>query len=149
MKYKKLVIILAAVLTLGTLTACGEDKKEEVENEVVKEEETQKEETNNEKEEETNDKEEEENNIPEAELTVEKDTATEFEEREEVERAIVQLETIEEKQFVNGHITITAGQDVDALAKEYKKILQENYPGRIVDLIISSDDKLLFQDTFE
>ena len=149
MKYKKLVIILAAVLALGTLTACGEDKKEEVENEVVKEEETQKEETNNEKEEETNDKEEEENNIPEAELTVEKDTATEFEEREEVERAIVQLETIEEKQFVNGHITITAGQDVDALAKEYKKILQENYPGRIVDLIISSDDKLLFQDTFE
>lgn len=96
MKYKKIAIILAAILALGTLTACGGDKKEQVEKEkeelengIIKEDEKAKEESEKIK--------EEENNLPETELTVEKDTASEFEEWEEVKSAIVQLETIKEK----------------------------------------------------
>lgn len=130
-KYKKLSLIAAALLIALGLTACGDSNKDSgdanTENTEVEEP------------------------LDITELTVEEETAREFEENESVERAIVQLETIGDQQFVYAHISLaeTSDEDIDAMATSYKETLEEKYPDRKIDLIISRGDDILFGNSEE
>lgn len=83
------------------------------------------------------------------ELTVDQETANLIEQDEGVEKAIIQLETIGDKKFVNGHITLNTMMKAEETGKKYAELLQEKYPDRIADIIISMDDAVLYQGTFE
>lgn len=94
-------------------------------------------------------KETEEPTLEITDASVEKDLKSEFEKRPEVEDANIQLETIEGKDFIYAHIKLSEEKDVEKLANEYKEMIQESYPDRTLDLIISKGEELLFQETFK
>lgn len=83
------------------------------------------------------------------ELTVDQETADQIAQDEGVEKVIIQLETIGDKKFVNAHITLNTMMKGEETAKKYAELLQEKYPGRIADMIISMDGNVLYQGTFE
>lgn len=138
-KFKVFGAGLALSLMLAGCTANEEDPKKD-EQEVEDQEAVEN----------TEDKKAEETTTPQTtELTVEQDTAEMIEKDEGVERAIIQLETIGVKKFVNAHITLNTMMNGEETAKKYAELLQEKYPERIVDMIISKDSEILYQGTFE
>lgn len=83
------------------------------------------------------------------ELSVEKETADEISKDENVEDAIIQLETVGENKYVNAHIKFKEFVKGEETAKGYADQLKEKYPERTVDIILSRDGDVLYQDTFK
>lgn len=124
MKHKGIKTLIVGLTLLASLTACGD---KEAENEAPKEDPT----------------------LEITDTSEDTDIEAQFEDREEIEEAVIQLETIEGKDFVYAHIKLSNDKYTEELASEYKNMLQEKYPDRILDLIISKGDELLFQETIK
>ncbi|WP_301107709.1 hypothetical protein [Sporosarcina sp.] len=83
------------------------------------------------------------------ELSVEKETADEIAKDDNVEDAIIQLETVGENEYVNAHIKFKEVVKGEETAEEYADQLKEQYPDRIVDIILSRNGDVLYQGVFE
>lgn len=131
------------------LTGCTADKVDDEQDKQngIEEQEPAKNEENTEAPKESS--ENDEPAIETTELTVESETAQLIEKDEGIERAIIQLETIGDKKFVNAHISLNMMMKGEETAEKYADLLQEKHPDRTVDMIISMDGDVLYQGTFE
>lgn len=141
MKYKKLGMILAGLLVVGALTACGGDSKDKTEDGKSTEQTAEEKEAIKEAEEKGKQTAEELNVKDDEEIKAE--LAAE----EGVESSNVTLMDGEEENYVLVDVTLVEGSEVDfqALSDKYGNMLKEKYPDRVVDVKVTKGTETVSQ----
>lgn len=78
-----------------------------------------------------------------------KDVQEEIEANENVEQAVIQLDTTGDKDAVNVDIMMTTDEDVEKDADKFADQIREAYPDHIIDMIIVYDDNVIHKEQYE
>lgn len=78
-----------------------------------------------------------------------KDVQEEIEANENVEQAVIQLDTTGDKDAVNVDIMMTTDEDVEKEADKFADQIREAYPDHVIDMIIVYDDNVIHKEQYE